>query len=45
MYRRLSAVVTAAVISGTLLAAAPAGAQRENCWHYFRSERAFAKKV
>ena len=45
MYRRLSAVVTAAVISGTLLAASPAGAQSENCWHHFRSERAFAKKV
>ncbi|MDQ3661313.1 MAG: CAP domain-containing protein [Actinomycetota bacterium] len=45
MYRRLSAAVTAAVISGTLLSAAPAGAQREKCWHHYRSERAFAKKV
>jgi uncharacterized protein YkwD len=45
MYRRLSAVVTAAVISGTLLTAAPAGAQGEKCWHHYRSERAFAKKV
>jgi len=45
MYRRLSAVITAAVISGTLLSAAPAGARTENCWHYYRSERAFAKKV
>jgi uncharacterized protein YkwD len=45
MYRRLSAVVSAAVISGTLLSAAPVGAQGNNCWHYFRTERAFAKKV
>ena len=45
MYRRLSAVITAALISGTLLSAAPAGAQTQNCWHHYRSERAFARKV
>ena len=48
MFRRLvlSAVITAAVATGTILSAAPATpAAANNCWHYHRSERSFATKV
>jgi uncharacterized protein YkwD len=46
MSRRLSAVITAAVATGTILSATPATpAAATSCWHYHRSERSFAAKV